>query len=427
MKSRAVLLNILLLFTTLAAGNPPARSADLEQIKKLDEQVMQQKKNIEKVQTGISTHQSKVEESRKREVDLLSELEQIDRRIALESEKLAGLERDMLRQDELTLEKKREAERILAEKEALRRHMEKRLAAYYRTGDIGIMNAAFSAESLADLVSLQDGFRFMLQHDREVFTSYKEKIKELESAGKAHAEEKRRLGQVVLLVQEQRNNLEEKQRERKAVLERVKMEKALYQQAVAELESASAQLTRTLQELETRTQAAKDEREMKLIRDYPLKAFKKRKPASAKGFAAEKGKLPPPAAGTVVRSFKKNDAADTESAVQSNGIDIECPPGSDIQAVYQGKTVYAGAMRGYGNLIIIDHGNHYYSLVSGVGEILVKVGDSVQQHDKIGATSLHTGTLQEGLHFEIRYNTEVQDPCNWLDSSLLSFEDSQLR
>ncbi len=420
MKSGNVFLCIL--FSVLIAGNPSAWSSDLEQIKKLDEQVLQQKKNIENVQSGISTQQSKIEESRKREAALLGELEQIDLQVAAESEKLAGLERDMQLQDVLTLEKMKETDRILAEKEALRHHMEQRLAAYYRMGDIGIMNATFSADSVSDLTNLEDNFHFMLQNDLQVITRYKEKMDDLDAARKIHEEEKMRLSQVAQLVYEQQNTLEEKQQERKTVLERVKMEKSLYQRAMAELESAAKELSRTMKELEGRAQEAKKEREMKLIRDYPLKAFKKRKPTSAKGFAAEKGKLPLPAAGTIVRSFKKPTEDSTESSAQSTGIDIECPPGSDIQAVYEGKIVYAGAMRGYGNLIIIDHGNHYYSLVSGVGEILAKVGDSVKQHDKIGITSLHTGLLREGLHFEIRYNAEVQDPFSWVDPSQLPSE-----
>ena len=88
-------------------------------------------------------------------------------------------------------------------------------------------------------------------------------------------------------------------------------------------------------------------------------------------------------------------------------------------AVYPGKIVYAGLLRGYGKLIIIDHGNHYFTLTSNVGNITKNANETVLQGERIATSSLHSGNLNNGFHFEIRLNTEPLDPLQWFDLSLL--------
>ena len=410
----------LIMLTVFFLPARPSSAADLKQIKKLDEEVHQHKKKMEKVQSGIASHQAKVAAAKERETLLLAELDQINQQISAEGEKLLALQEEMARQQEMTEAKQREMEKVAQEKDTLRQHMENRLRAYYRMGDIGVMNAIFSSSSLADLLSFRDDFVLMLKYDQQLINDFKSKIHELEEAKKALDEEKKRLSQAAAEVMQQQEILSQTLQEQQQLLERVKTERQLYQQALKELEDAAQQLTATLTELEEKATEAKIESERQLIRDYPLKPFKKRKPASARGFASEKGKLPLPAAGAIMQQFGAHTDETSGVSTFANGINIESAPGSDIIAIYAGKVVYAGTLRGYGNLIILDHGNHYYSLVSGVGEILRKVGDLVKQHEKIGVTSLHTGRLQEGLHFEIRHNTEAQNPLEWLESSQVS-------
>ncbi|MBU4295099.1 MAG: peptidoglycan DD-metalloendopeptidase family protein [Desulfobulbaceae bacterium] len=417
-----IICNALIFLAVFLYPGLQVSAADLEQIKKLDEEVLQHKKKIEKVQTGIASHQTKVAAAREREMLLLDELDKIDQQISAESEKLLALQEEMARQNEMTLTKQKEMEKVAQEKDDLRLHMESRLRAYYRMGDVGVMNTLFSSSSLADLLSFRDYFVLMLKSDQQLINDFKNKMHELEEVKKAHEEEKIRLSQAAEEVMQQQELLSQTQQERQELFERVKTERQLYQQALKELEDASQQLTATLTALEEKATEAKVERERQLIRDYPLKPFKKRKPASARGFASEKGKLPLPVAGSIMQQFGTHTDETSGASTFANGINIESAPGSDIIAVYDSKVVYAGTLRGYGNLIILDHGNHYYSLVSGVGEILRKVGDMVKQHEKIGVTSLHTGLLKEGLHFEIRHNTEAQNPLEWLESSQRSLK-----
>ena len=395
-------------------------AAETDDLRKLDEAVQQQKKQIKKVQTGIAAQQTKITASKKKERNLLDELEQIDRQIADESARLASLQEEMGRQNEMTFARQKEMDQVMLEKETLRQHMEHRLAAYYRMGDIGAMNVFFSSASLAELLSLRENFQLMLKYDQQLIAAFKKKMTELEEKRLAHEQEKNRLLQAAAEVMQQQETLTATQKERQDLLTLVKTERQLYQQAVKELEGAAQQLTATLKHLEGQATEARLEKERQQLADSPLKPSKKRKTASTRGFAGEKGKLSLPAAGPIVQKFGEHTDKASGVSMFANGITIETAPGSDIVAVYDGKIVYAGTLRGYGNLIITDHGGNYYSLVSGVGEILRKVGDTVKRQERIGVTSLHTGLLQEGLHFEIRHKTEAQNPLDWLEPSQIS-------
>ncbi len=406
----------------ICVGAQKVWSANLEEIKKLDQQVLQQKKKIGRVQTGINTHEDRVQDAKEREINLLTELMRINQQILDESKKLSTLKEKMDRQDQLTKDKEVAMQHLLLEKQTLEEHTKTRLAAYYRMGDIGIMNVTFSSSSLPDLLAFQENFHHMLKYDQQVINAFKNKMVELDKSRQEHNAEKERLALIVEEVQEQQKALTATKQERRKLLARVKTERKLYQRAISEMEAATKELAATLVELEKTASEAKEERETQRIKDYPLKPFKKRRPASARGFAALKGQLHLPISGAILQTFGKHTNTTFDVSSFTNGIDIEASPSAEIKAVYEGKIVYAGTLRGYGKLIIIDHGNNYFTLVSGIGEIDKKVGDTVRQHERVGIASIHTGLLQEGLHFEIRHKSQALDPLEWVDTSKISFK-----
>jgi murein DD-endopeptidase MepM/ murein hydrolase activator NlpD len=97
-----------------------------------------------------------------------------------------------------------------------------------------------------------------------------------------------------------------------------------------------------------------------------------------------------------------------------NGVDIEAAEGTGVDAVLAGQVVYTGWFKGYGNLIILDHGDELFTLYAHVSEIHVKEGDSVRQGQRIGSVG-DTGSLAgPRLYFEVRYRGKPQDPEQWL-------------
>jgi murein hydrolase activator len=120
---------------------------------------------------------------------------------------------------------------------------------------------------------------------------------------------------------------------------------------------------------------------------------------TGKALANIRGNLPWPAAGPV-HSF-------------GNGVLIGAPRGSEVHAVAAGRVVYAHFMRGYGQLIILSHGNGWLSMYGNNETLLHGVGDDVAAGESLGTAMLTTGD-SNGVYFELRHNGQPVDPRTWL-------------
>ena len=135
--------------------------------------------------------------------------------------------------------------------------------------------------------------------------------------------------------------------------------------------------------------------------------------AGAEPFAQLRGRLSWPIRGQIVSDFGSHDAADQSSA----GMMIAAKEGSDVRAVSHGRVVYADWLRGYGLLLIVDHGDGYLSLYGSNEALLKDVGDWVDSGDVVATSGDSGGRKTSGLYFELRYQGKAVDPKAWLKAS----------
>ncbi len=134
--------------------------------------------------------------------------------------------------------------------------------------------------------------------------------------------------------------------------------------------------------------------------------------AGAEPFAALRGKLHWPLRGRLVERFGVGTGGGA-----SQGVLIAAQDGSEVHAVSHGRVVFADWLRGYGLLMIVDHGDGYLSLY-GYNETLLKdVGDWVEAGTVIATSGDSGGRPTPGLYFELRYKGKAIDPMTWLRSS----------
>ncbi|MEP7096842.1 MAG: peptidoglycan DD-metalloendopeptidase family protein [Dokdonella sp.] len=127
-------------------------------------------------------------------------------------------------------------------------------------------------------------------------------------------------------------------------------------------------------------------------------------------FASARGKLAWPLQGKIVTGF----AAADESGRRSSGVLLAAKTGSAVHAIAHGRVVFADWMRGYGLLIIVDHGDGYLSLY-GCNETLLKdVGDWVNAGETIATSGASGGQKTAGVYFELRAKGQPVDPRGWL-------------
>ena len=131
---------------------------------------------------------------------------------------------------------------------------------------------------------------------------------------------------------------------------------------------------------------------------------------SGSNFAALKGKLHLPVHGDVTNRF---GAAREDTGVTWKGLFIKAAEGNDVKTVADGRVVFADWMRGFGNMIIVDHGNGYMSLYGNNQAVLKGVGDEVNAGDAIAYVGNSGGNESNGLYYELRRQSKPFDPMSW--------------
>ena len=131
--------------------------------------------------------------------------------------------------------------------------------------------------------------------------------------------------------------------------------------------------------------------------------------APAGSFARQKGSLRLPVRGTVTNRF----GSSRQEGSTWKGLFIRSAAGSEIRAVAGGRVVFAEWMRGFGNLMIVDHGDSYLSIYGNNDALLKHVGDSVRGGDTIATVGNSGGNPESGLYFEIRHQGQPVDPLKW--------------
>jgi len=385
------------------------------------QKIIEKNTRIRKLQEGIIDHKIKILGSRKKEKNLLGELGKIENELQLQKNMLASLRTQSEKQELLLTDKQEYLKQVLAEKRKHQVIVKKRLAAYYRMGSVGLMNVVFSAESLPDLLEFKEYFNQMVQHDHAIIQRYLGELKESNRAREEHAREKLRLMKLTDELKEKEIILTQIRQEKNLLLKKVTTEQQLYEQAVAEIEEAVADLALTLQKVraaaETQPIADQSGDQTASVVKMPLE----QPVAVQEGFTAQKGLLDPPVAGTIIGMFGQQIKGKFDSSTIANGIDIRVRKGTEIKAVYDGKIIHSGYLRGYGNLMIIDHGQQYFTLTSRAADFYKKEGSRVLTGEVIGVTGEGDPLYGEGLHFEIRRGASPEDPLLWLKKDNLFF------
>lgn len=129
-------------------------------------------------------------------------------------------------------------------------------------------------------------------------------------------------------------------------------------------------------------------------------------------FASMKGKLRLPVRGELVNRF---GSPRERGGVKWNGLFIRAADGNEVKAIAGGQVIFAEWIRGFGNFIILDHGNDYMSLYGHNDALVKRAGEKVQGGDTIAVVGNSGGNSQSGLYFELRYKGKPFDPLTWIN------------
>jgi murein hydrolase activator len=128
-------------------------------------------------------------------------------------------------------------------------------------------------------------------------------------------------------------------------------------------------------------------------------------------FESLRGKLKLPARGELAGRF---GAPREDGGLTWKGIFIKAESGQSVRAVADGQVVFADWLRGFGNLLILDHGNGYMSLYGNNESLLKSVGEKTRAGENIASVGSTGGALESGVYFELRHEGKPFDPMKWI-------------
>ncbi len=131
-------------------------------------------------------------------------------------------------------------------------------------------------------------------------------------------------------------------------------------------------------------------------------------------FEVQRGSLPNPVQGLVLNQFGLIKQPDQPYVLSNKGLLIAAPLGSLVRAVFGGVVSFVGSLPGLGKVLILDHGDHYYTVYGNNAEVRVEVGQEVSQSQVIASSGRSNFEQTEGLYFEVRHFSEPYNPTEWV-------------
>lgn len=293
-----------------------------------------------------------------------------------------------------------------------KREIDRRLVSIYKAGEFGTLRMFFSAESLPQMAENIRYMRSVLDNDKRITAEYNAKIDQLnrlKTALERDMSKKESLKQGIAF---KKHEIEKEKNRKSAYLIKVRNDRKSYESSLKELQANASRLQTMIQRLDERSRKKpavslpKQGRKTKYVTELPLIADK--------GFASQKGRLSMPVHGEVIETYGKHKHSDFNAYTFNKGIYIAAGAGSEIRSVYAGSVIFADYFKGYGNMVIIDHGGGYFSLYAHASRIAKKVGAEVAKNEVVAAVGDSDSSRGAVLYFEIRHQGKPVDPAGWV-------------
>jgi septal ring factor EnvC (AmiA/AmiB activator) len=372
---KALVAALILAVSLSAAHSEPARNADLARIRG---EIARLRQRLDDVRTQTRSAEHDVEEAdlelgiRTNElqlaIDMQSQLEEQRREIESQISSIAP--------------------RIARQKEFLR----KRLAVLYKLGGLTYVRMLLSIDDRRDPVQAVSMLSYLVSRDARVVSQFQATREQLRVRQHDLADRQQKLAAARRIVE---------QRQRAVASARAQKERTL-----ASLRSEGSESEQKLVELE--------EKAKRLEHLLDLLARQNAGAAAATDIRTVQGALAWPVQGKIIERFGKQRNAKFSTVTFNNGLKIAAAPGAEVRSVFAGTVLFSQWFKGYGNLVILDHGNRIFSLYGNLKSPAVAVGDRINAGQALAgvgeAEEAHSGYL----YFEIRQDNKPEDPQKWL-------------
>jgi murein hydrolase activator len=353
-------------------------------------------KDLEGIKRKIESERQGINQVRKREGSVLQALGKIERDLEKKTKELNAANSKLASILGAMQQKETEAQRLRISLDQRRELLMKRAVALYRWHRGGGPFVLLSGEvPLGVLLQRKHYLEATVFFDRDLVEKLNDQVTYQENVKRELAQKKEELSQQRRILAEVQDSVRKDGEKKKQLLASLRQEKDGRVRALKELEQAALRLQKMIEEMSRRGVGKAPEL-----------------PAGT-GLDAMRGKLEWPVRGQVTGGFGKTKHPEFATEVFRKGIDIDAPIGEEIRAVEKGRVVFAERFSGYGKMVIIDHGERYFSVYAHLSEILKKTGDAVKRGETLGTVGDSDSLAGSRLYFEMRKDGKSIDPLPW--------------
>jgi septal ring factor EnvC (AmiA/AmiB activator) len=281
---------------------------------------------------------------------------------------------------------------LVAHIERQKEHLRKRLVALYRLGGLSYLRILMSLDQRNDPTAAISMLSFLVTHDARTITRFQSTRQQLDVRRGELAIRQQQLAELERVVDERRHAVAAAYAEKQRVLTSLQAQESGSAQQIAELEEKARRLERLVDVLSKQGSG--------MIPSADVRTFR--------------GALVWPVDGQVVENFGRQRNAKFSTYTMNNGLKIAAAPRAAVRAVFQGTVLFSQWFKGYGNLIILDHGNRVFSLYGNIVAPAVTVGDRITTGQPIAGVGESEDARGGYLYFEIRQDNRPEDPQKWL-------------
>lgn len=364
-----------------------------------------QKERLEQVRREAAEKRRAAAALKPRETRALGDLRRTERELSSARGRLRKLQKRKQQLGSQLEVTRANLERSIATLEAQRRRLRARLRGMYMTGPARELEYLLSTRSFAQLVTRWDFLNMVAEQDRILLEDVRDQKEQVEANER---ELEGNLTEVQVNAQKttkESAKLTSLRQEKAKTVKSIQSERQSYEAAAAELERSAKRIQSLLAQLERRRreEAAKARTEGRNPQPY------------SGDFARGLGQLDWPVRGELVGRFGIETHPRYGTQIRNDGVDIAAPIGTAVHAVAKGRVDFANDdYEGVGGMIVLNHGDGYFTVYSHLDAVLVSSGQEVQPGAAIGRVG-DAGSLKGPiLHFEVRKGSAPQNPETWL-------------
>ena len=375
-----------------------AGNSAVEKVQELSGKIKEQQATLDNVQRELTESRRGFGNAEKRERSILDELQDIDKVRHAKREELKRLIHALERTSEDSTHAGQEIEGAADRLEASQHSLRTRLRVHYKASRQDAMRPLLASRGSNDEHLRDRVFSALSGSEYDTVQQMAQELVTLEQRKQEYAQQTEQLRGEQREVEEALAAIQAERKKKRRLIARIRDEQATYERTIAELEKSSARIEDLVRALLEKKEKFTRLRE------------------AGDGLTDVKGVLHWPSNGEVVAFFGHQKHPKFDTFLKRKGIDIKANQGSVIRSAFDGTVAFADWLKGYGLLLIIDHGLGDVSLYAHASSLLVNVGDSVKAGQPVGAVGDTGLTGDSMLYFEVRAGGKAVDPIKWLSA-----------